>query len=164
MNCLRYFLTARTPDTSTRDLERVLDHYLQQWSVQNVVLIGYSRGACVLPFMVTRLRPDLRERVRELVLLGPDNTIDFKFHLADLVVNMRRSTSRDVLPEMEKLRGLKMTCVYGSREKGSLCRHLPEGLAECIERPGGHIIWKGVDGIAERIIASVRPSGQTSAS
>jgi type IV secretory pathway VirJ component len=161
INCLRYFLRRRTPESSTHDLERVLDHYLQAWSGRSVVLIGYSRGACVLPFMVTRMRPDLRARVRELVLLGLDGTIDFQFHPADLVTNLMRPTSLQVLPELEQLRGLKITCIYGSREKGSLCRHLPEGLAECIERPGGHIIWNGVDSIAGRIIGSVSHAGQT---
>lgn len=161
LNCLRYFFKRRTPDSSTRDLERMLDHYLRAWSGNDVVLIGYSRGACVLPFMVTRLRPGLRAKIRELVLLGPDGTIDFQFHPADLVTNLVRSTSLQVLPELEQLRGLKMTCIYGSREKGSLCRNLPAGLAECVERPGGHIIWNGVDSITDRIIASMPHAGQT---
>ena len=159
MNCLRYFLRRRTPESSTRDLERILDHYLHTWGCNHVVLIGYSRGACVLPFMVTRLRDDLRARVRELVLLGPDGTIDFKFHVSDFVVNIIRPGSLHVLPELEKLSGMKITCVYGSREKGSLCRELPDGLATCVQRPGGHIIWNGVDGIADRVIASVRNGG-----
>ncbi len=162
MNCLRYFLKRRTPESSSHDLERVMDYYLRVWQGNDVLLIGYSRGACVLPFMVTRLREDLRARVRELVLLGPDGTIDFQFHPADLVINLVRSTSLPVLPELERLRGLKITCIYGSREKGSLCRTLPAGLADCVERPGGHIIWNGVDSIAERLIASVGGTGQTS--
>jgi type IV secretory pathway VirJ component len=161
MNCLRYFLKRRTPESSTLDLERTMDHYLRAWNGSDVLLIGYSRGACVLPFMVTRLRPDLRARVRELVLLGPDGNIDFQFHPADLVTNLVRSTSLAVLPELEQLRGMKITCIYGSREKGSLCRQLPAGLAECVERPGGHIIWNGVDTIAARLIASVKKTGQT---
>lgn len=161
LNCLRYFLKRRTPESSTHDLERMLDHYLRAWDGDDVLLIGYSRGACVLPFMVTRLRADLRARVKELVLLGPDGTIDFQFHPADLVTNLVRPTSLQVLPELEQLRGMKITCIYGSREKGSLCRQLPEGLAECVERPGGHIIWNGVDTIAARLIASVKQAGQT---
>jgi phosphatidylglycerol lysyltransferase len=161
VNCLRYFLKRRTPESSTRDLERIMSHYAHVWGANDVVLVGYSRGACVLPFMVTRLRTDLRARVRHLVLLGPDGTIDFQFHPVDLVTNLVRPTSLPVLPELERLRGLKITCIYGSREKTSLCRHLPEGLAECVERPGGHIIWNGVDDIAGRIIGSVLDREQT---
>jgi phosphatidylglycerol lysyltransferase len=161
LNCLRYFLKRRTPESSTHDLERMLEHYFRLWNARDVLLIGYSRGACVMPFMVTRLRADLRARVRELVLLGPDGTIDFQFHAADLVTNLVRATSLPVLPELEQLRGMKITCIYGSREKGSLCRNLPEGLAEVVERPGGHIIWNGVDSIAGRIIGSVLPAGHT---
>jgi type IV secretory pathway VirJ component len=114
-----------------------------------------------MPFLVTRLRSDLRARLRELVLLGPDGTIDFQFHAADLVTNLVRPSSLPVLPELEQLRGMKITCIYGSREKGSLCRNLPEGLADVVERPGGHIIWKDVDTIAGRIIGSVLDARQT---
>lgn len=164
MNCLRYFVRRRTPESSTGDLERILDHYLKAWSGDDILLVGYSRGACVLPFMVRRMRADLRSRVRELILLGPDTTIDFQFHPFDLVSNLVRPGSLAVLPELEQLHGLKITCIYGSREKTSLCRDLPQGLAECIERPGGHIIWNGVESIASRIIASVSGQEQSPAS
>jgi phosphatidylglycerol lysyltransferase len=156
INSLRYFLRRRTPDSATRDLERVLDHYLREWSASEVILVGYSRGACVLPFLVNRLRAGLRARVRELVLLGPDDHIDFQFHPADLVVNLLHRESLPVLPELEALAGLPITCVYGSRETNSVCRHLPPGLARCVERRGGHIIWRGVDAIAEHVIACAR--------
>jgi len=156
LNCLRYFIKRRTPASSTHDFERIMEHYLRVWGGEDVILIGYSRGACVLPFMVTRLRPDLRARVRHLVLLGPDGTIAFQFHPTDLVVNLVRPGSLAVLPELEQLHDLKISCIYGSREKGSLCRELPDGLAECIVRPGGHIIWNGVDSIAEHVIAANR--------
>jgi len=156
LNCLRYFCKRRTPDSSAHDLERVLDHYLQEWGKRDVVLIGYSRGACVLPFLANRMRADLRDRVREVVLLGPASRIDFKFHLADLITNVDWPASLPVLPEVEKLRGTPITCFCGRREKNCPCRDLPEGLATCVERPGGHLIWKDVEPILAVILNAVK--------
>ena len=31
LNSRKYFWTARTPETTTRDVERILRHYLQAW-------------------------------------------------------------------------------------------------------------------------------------
>ena len=155
LNCLRYFRRRRTPETAAHDLERLLDHYLQEWGTRDVVLIGYSRGACVLPFMANRLRADLRDRVREIVLLGPVSKIDFKFHLADLFTSIEWPTALPVLPEVEKLRGTAITCFCGAREKNCLCRDLPEGLATCIKRPGGHLIWKDVEPIVAVILEAL---------
>ena len=60
LNALKYFWSARTPDQSAKDLERILRHYLAAWKKQKVLLVGYSFGADVIPFMATRLPDDLR--------------------------------------------------------------------------------------------------------
>src|SRR5881628_1208854 len=58
-NSLRYFLKRRDPDRSAKDLERILRHYLPLWHKERVILIGYSFGADVMPFLASRLPPDL---------------------------------------------------------------------------------------------------------
>ena len=58
-NSLQYFWTARKPDAAARDLERILRRYLAVWGKQEVLLIGYSFGADVLPFFASRLPADL---------------------------------------------------------------------------------------------------------
>ena len=85
LNSLQYFWTRRTPEETSRDLERILRHYLTQWKKEHVVLIGYSFGADVLPFMVSRLSPSMLDRVSLIVLMGLDEKIDFEFHLTDWI-------------------------------------------------------------------------------
>jgi len=79
-NSLRYFIRRKKPDQVARDLERVLRVYLPLWHKEKVVLIGYSFGADVMPFLVTRLPPDLAAKVSLTVLMGPTGTADFHFH------------------------------------------------------------------------------------
>jgi type IV secretory pathway VirJ component len=149
-NSLRYFLRRRNPEGTAKDLERVLRHYLPVWRREKVVLIGYSFGADVMPFLVHRLPPDLRSRVSLVALLGPDEKAGFRFHLSEWLGKDSKDTL-PVRPELEKLRGMPILCSYGEQEVKSLCKEIDPGLAHILVRPGTHIIGKGYGGIAAEI-------------
>src|SRR5215471_6726055 len=85
LNSLKYFWTARTPEQTTSDVERLLRHYLATWHAQRVLLIGYSFGADVLPFVVNRLPADLRSRIASVSLLGIDARASFEVHVAEWI-------------------------------------------------------------------------------
>jgi len=59
LNSLAYFWSKRTPDGSANDLERIIGHYLSHWKKEKAILLGYSLGADVLPFMASRLPKEL---------------------------------------------------------------------------------------------------------
>ncbi|HTQ80157.1 MAG TPA: AcvB/VirJ family lysyl-phosphatidylglycerol hydrolase, partial [Thermoanaerobaculia bacterium] len=140
-NALRYFLHKRNPDGTTRDLERILRCYLAAWHRERVVLIGYSFGADVMPFLVHRLAPDLRARISLLALLGPGARAGFRFHLAEWL-GKESADTLPVRPEVESLRGMPILCAYGQQEAQSLCKELSPGLARVLVRPGSHIIGR----------------------
>jgi type IV secretory pathway VirJ component len=150
-NSLRYFLHPRNPDGTTRDLERILRHYLPVWHREKVVLIGYSFGADVMPFLAHRLPPDLRARIALVALLGPDEKAGFRFHLAEWLGKDSKDTL-PVRPELETLRGLPLLCSYGEAEEKSLCRELDPSLAHIHPRPGNHIVGKNYGKIVEEIL------------
>ena len=157
MNSLRYFWHARTPDEAANALERILRHYLSAWQKQQVLLIGYSRGADVMPFMASRLPDDLRARVDLVALLGPATSISFSFHFTDWL-GVKRRDAVPTLPEIGKLAGLKTLCVYGAKERDSVCPLLPAGLAILDEVPGGHHFGGDYERVAEKIIAAASRS------
>src|ERR1700730_8093183 len=64
LNALQYFWTRRTPETASRDLQRVVEHYLAHWNKSRILLVGYSRGADVLPAMISRLPAATQAKVR----------------------------------------------------------------------------------------------------
>jgi type IV secretory pathway VirJ component len=153
LDTLRYYWQPRSPEESAQALERILRHYLAKWQKKRVLLIGYSRGADVLPFMASRLPEDLAKRVDLIALLGPAPGITFEFHYTDWISSAPRGSTRPVQPEIEKLRGKKILCVYGADESDSVCRRLPPGLALLDERPGGHHFGGDYRAIADRILA-----------
>src|SRR5581483_381326 len=149
-NSLQYYWHKKTPEQATADLERILRHYLAAWHADRVVLAGYSFGADVLPFLVSRLPPDLRAKVALVVLLGPSPGATFEFHVSDWLGG--GGEEQPTLPEVEKLRGTSILCVYGEQESDSLCPKLPPGLAKPLATAGAHHFGGDYERLAQAIL------------
>jgi type IV secretory pathway VirJ component len=155
-NSLRYFLRRREPDLAAMDLERILRHFLALWHKERIILIGYSFGADVMPFLASRLPPDLTEKVSLIALLGPSESADFRFHPREWI-GKPSPEYRPVTPEIEKLAGKEILCFYGETErKSTLCLKLRAGLVKPLARPGTHIVGKNYGPIAKAILAHGR--------
>lgn len=152
LNSLKYFWSPRTPDGAARDLERILAHYAQAWQKKEVVLIGYSLGADVLPFMAARLPADLRAGIKRIALLGPSRETAFEFHLSDWMGAAGRAGQYPVAPEVKKLGDLRVLCLYGDQESDSLCRDPLPGSVTKIPLSGGHHFGGDYTAIAENIL------------
>jgi type IV secretory pathway VirJ component len=152
LNSLQYFWKRRTPEESSQALERIIRHYLVQWGKQRAILVGYSLGADVLPFMANRLPREVLDRVSLIALLGPDEKIDFEFHLSYWMGGSLGSGTRLVLPEVKKLDGKKILCFCGNEEKDSLCHKMNAGLAKTIVLKGDHHFGGDYEGIVETIL------------
>jgi type IV secretory pathway VirJ component/protein-S-isoprenylcysteine O-methyltransferase Ste14 len=157
LNTLQYFWTPRAPEGAAADLARVLRTYLAAWKRKDAVLIGYSLGAEVLPFMVDRLPPDLQAKVRLVALLGPSRTTSFEFRLSEWLGH-GGGEERPVAPEVAKLKGKPVLCVYGSGEKAtSLCTALAPSLATGVALPGAHYLGSDPRAV---VVAIVRQLGK----
>jgi type IV secretory pathway VirJ component len=152
LSSLKYFWSPRTPDSAARDLERILSHYLQAWRKERAVLIGYSLGADVLPFMAARLPAELQSRIALIALLAPSRETAFEFHLSDWIGGSDRFRQYPVAPEVARLQGLRILCLYGDREKDSLCRDPLSGLVTKIVLSGGHHFGGDYAEIADDIL------------
>ncbi|MBI4774428.1 MAG: virulence factor family protein [Deltaproteobacteria bacterium] len=158
LNALQYFWKRKTPEEAAKDLERTIRHYLAQWNKKEVILLGYSLGANVLPFMTNRLPEDILKKVRLIGLLGPSERVAFEFHILEWIRSRADANESPVLPELEKLRGMKILCFYGKGESDSLCSKADEDLVKRVVLPGGHHFGGRYDAIAKTIIQEVRDS------
>jgi len=154
LNSLKYFWTERTPDETARDVVRVLRHYLAVWHKQRVLLVGYSFGADVLPFIVNRLPPDLRERVASVSLLGIDAHASFEVRVSDWVGG--DSGGPPTRPELEEVRHVRLLCIYGEGEEDSICPGLSAGTATREKIGRGHHFSGEYATLADRILAFTR--------
>ena len=119
LSSLRYFWTPRTPEGAAADLTRIITHYSAAWRAERVILVGYSFGADVLPFLVNRLSPADRARVAKVALLGLDTTAAFEFHVSDWL-GQNRGPEYSTIPEVDQLT-MPVTCVQGAGEEDSAC-------------------------------------------
>ena len=152
LNCLKYFWSKKTPDQAAGDLARVLRHYMQAWHKERAILIGYSFGADVLPFLANRLPADLSGNVPLVALLGPSPNADFDFHLTDWLGSHRRKDSYPVLPEVQRMTTPRILCFYGESDKDAICKELDPSRVTSIEMSGGHRVGKKFEGIAQDIL------------
>lgn len=152
-----YLKQRKSPDQAAADVARIARAYTARWGARRLVLIGYSRGATMLPFVATRLDADLRRRTALLAMLGLERTTNLQFHWIDVVADVSRADDLPVAPELERLRGQRMLCVYGSREKDRTCRDADPALITRVERKGDHHLGGDYKGLARLILGLLLP-------
>jgi type IV secretory pathway VirJ component len=152
---IRYYWTPRTPELAARDLARVIDHYRVKLRKQRVMLIGYSFGSDVIPFLTNRLPPATRANISALILVGLSHQATFEFHAAAWL-GIERGPHKATVPELQRLGNLPTVCVVGDSETDSACPELRGPAAFMVRLPGGHhfdgsyahvarIVWNAVD-------------------
>jgi type IV secretory pathway VirJ component len=155
LNALQYFWTKRTPDSASRDLRTIIDRYLTQWHKSRVLLAGYSRGADVLPAMISRLPAETQTKIRMIVLLGPSPKVEFEFHVADWMRS--GSAGQAVRPEIDKLGSQRILCLSGEDDRESLCRELVgRPRIEVIALKGAHHFDGGYENLGHLIIEHLK--------
>ncbi|MHB1093170.1 AcvB/VirJ family lysyl-phosphatidylglycerol hydrolase [Thiobacillus sp.] len=158
---LRYYWTPRTPDTAARDLARILTYYQTTPKQKKFILIGYSFGADVLPFLVRRLPGELKSRIEKVILLAPGTHAHFEFKLADWLGGA--DDGLDIRNEVAHLTDTPLLCLYGSGDRDSLCPGLGAGMGKSVALPGGHHFDGDYAGLARLITdfpsSTVLPAG-----
>jgi type IV secretory pathway VirJ component len=155
LNALQYFWKKRTPEEASRDLATIIDRYLGGWHKSRVLVVGYSRGADVLPAMISRLPADTQAKVRMLVLLSPSPKVEFEFHVSDWMHNS--SAGMPVKPEVDKLGSQRILCLSGQDDPDSLCRELTgRPNIEIVTPQGSHHFDGGYGKLGQIIIEHLK--------
>lgn len=157
-NSRRWLSRERTPEETALAVVRAIDAARERWPANELVLVGYSRGADFVPFVANRLPTRLRRELRGIAMFGLAPMASFEFHLIDLIKDTRRDSDVLVMPELEKLRGLRMVCVYGNDEPTSGCRDAPDGLLRKDERTGGHHFDGDANALVSHVMWLLAPS------
>jgi type IV secretory pathway VirJ component len=153
LNSLRYFWKERTPQQVADDVSRMIEHYAALWGRQRVVLVGYSQGADVMPFVLNRLPAASRSRVAAAATIGLSDSAVFEFHVANWLTDPKGTPT---MPELLKLRGMMLTCIYGADDGNSVCAKLPAGIARTVRLDGGHQFDGDYKAVTRAVLEAVR--------
>ena len=135
---LSYYWKKKTPDQATADLVRILTEYQSRWGRQRWLLVGFSFGAEIVPFVINRLPPAYRDSLVGAVMLSPSTASDFEIHVSDMVVH-DKGGSYPILPEVKAIKSLPLLCVQGADDDSpvKLCPHLQQNVTT-VTLPGSH--------------------------
>lgn len=150
LDSLRYYWTPRTPEGVAADTDRIIRYYLRKLNKAKVLLIGYSQGADVLPFAINRLPSATRERVALATVMGMSEHALFEFHLSSWISD--DNTGPATLPEVMRINGVPLLCIYGEDEDDSLCPQLDPRRFKVVKLKGGHHFNGDYAGLAQQIL------------
>jgi type IV secretory pathway VirJ component len=150
LDSLRYYWTARTPQGVAADTDRMIRYYLSHFGKKRVLLIGYSQGADVLPFAVNRLPPAAKAQVALTAILGMSEHALFEFHVSSWISDDNSGPA--TLPEVNRLSGMPVLCIYGEDERDSLCPKLDPLKFKVVKLKGGHHFDGNYAGLANEIL------------
>ncbi len=147
---LRYFWKPRTPEGAAADLARVLEHYRSAWGRPRVLIAGYSFGADVLPFMVTRLPAAQRRAVAGVGLIGLSPRASFEFHVTGWLSDS--GDERYPTPQEVDRLGVPTVCLVGAEEHATACHAT---RARIVALAGGHHFGGDYARLARELLALV---------
>lgn len=151
-----YLWHHRTPEETAADVARIARHYSTRWHRERLLLVGYSHGANLIPFVADHLPADVAPRIALFAMLGLGPGASFQFHMADLFRDIRRNTDLPVPPQLAKLRGRRMLCIYGADEPRSSCRDADSTLLARHALPGDHHFNRAYRAIGAIIVNAAR--------
>jgi type IV secretory pathway VirJ component len=154
LDSLRYYWTARTPAGVASDTDKMIRYYLAKLRKKRVLLIGYSQGADVLPFAVNRLPAATRQSVGLAAILGMSEHALFEFHVSSWISDSNSGPA--TLPEVDRITGIPVLCIYGADEKDSLCPKLDPQKVAVVKVKGGHHFDGDYASLAKDILAAAR--------
>lgn len=120
LDALKYFWNEKTPASATADVQKLINLYKEKWQRQKVVLIGYSFGADVLPFVFNRMDKKLQENVALLAMLSPSTEADFEIHITDMLNLSVGGKQYNVISEIDRMKNVRSLCLYGSEEEAEI--------------------------------------------
>lgn len=154
LSTLKYYWSAKTPERTAQDLDRILTHYLQHWDKRSAIVIGYSMGAEVLPFAVNRLPEATRARIAYGATLAPGLNATFEFHVSNWMSDS--DEGQPVAPEIDRLT-VPLLCVAGEGDDDNACTRIDRRRFRVVTLPGNHHFGGDYERLTATILEGAEP-------
>lgn len=137
LDAQNYFWKVKTPQKSALEISKAIEHYMNQWNKKSFILVGYSFGASVLPFIANNFPTELKPKMKGLYSLSPDETADFEIHLLDML-QVKTTEKYDVVNEINKIKNLNPICFFGNEESETVRKKFEKSGNKVIMLAGNH--------------------------
>lgn len=153
VNSLAFFRTQRTPAEDRTLVAAAIRRAMAVPGTRRVVLVGQSFGADMLQVGLAGLAPALRAPVLDVVLIVPEDTVEYRASPSDLFA--MGEPQLPALPTARRLDWVPTLCIRGADETDSLCPLLSSANIEHAVLPGGHPLRRDSDRVYGTLIRSV---------
>jgi type IV secretory pathway VirJ component len=153
LNTLKYFWSKKTPQQAAADVTALLQYYSSQWNNHTFIMIGYSMGADVLPFIYQHLPTAFQSQTQHLVFMSPSSSTDMVVHISDMLGKTSTPGSMNVPGAMNTITGKPLLLVFGQDEKDFDVKSLTIHNYHQIILPGGHHYNDDAQGVVQQILA-----------
>ena len=133
----KYFWNEKQPQQVADEISSAVEYYMKLWNKNSFVLLGYSFGACIAPFIADDFSPTLKDSLKGVYCFSPVETGDFEIHISDLL-KFKTNEKYNVLSEMNKISLLNPICVLGEKEDSVLRKHFSDAGITVLTLPGDH--------------------------
>jgi len=149
-----YFWEKKKPQDAADAIEAAINESNKQWKKKSIVLIGYSFGADVAPFMLTHFSASLVTKINHLILLSPSSKTDFEVHVMQML-GWGKDAGESVPAEINKI--LKPVTIFvGDDEKEFPFSQLTIKNKQVIKMPGGHHYDGDVATLSKQIVSQMK--------
>lgn len=138
LNALKYFWDKKDPASVAADISAIARYYLIKTGRKSLILLGYSFGADVLPFVYNKLPVELMKITHLLTLLSPSPVADFEIHYTDMLGVSNTGDKYDVFHEIRTIQKAKILCIYGSDEESDMFHPYLQKNVSVTIMSGGH--------------------------
>ncbi|MES2823653.1 MAG: AcvB/VirJ family lysyl-phosphatidylglycerol hydrolase [Pseudomonadota bacterium] len=156
LDSLSYFWRARTPEETAQHIDDVISHYREQWKTQQVILIGYSFGADVLPFIANKLSEHNKTGIALVAMLAMSKTAAFEFRLSSWINADTNPNRLPILPELKTMQWANSICIYGVDDKETGCTQAADVGVKTISMAGDHHFNKNYELLVQHIIENIK--------
>lgn len=155
MDSQKYFWQKRTPKEVALEITKMLEYYMTEWEKTTFVLVGYSFGANVVPFIMPIFPVNISKRLIKSILISPDISADFEIHISDLLhINPARE-AYDVVEGVHNLRNDSIVCIFGSDEDTKRVLQFEKAGAIIRILPGKHHFNNDYNSLKNVILFSI---------
>ena len=154
LNAKDYLWEKKKPEDAAKAIEAGINGINKQWKKKNIILIGYSFGADLAPFMLTHFSASFTSKVNHLVLLSPSPKTDFEIHILQMI-GWGKNSGESVPAEINKI-SKPVTIIVGDDENEFPFSELTIKNKQVIKMPGGHHYDGDITALCRQIILHIK--------
>lgn len=150
LNAKSYFWERKTPQQTGTDVQALLNKYVKEWKRNKIVLLGYSFGADVMPFVYNNLAAEWQKKITHQVLLSPSPKTDFEIHISEML-GYRRKNGMSVVDEINKITACHFLFLFGEEDDDFPMNEIKIKNYKNSTLPGGHHFDNNVNEVVSKI-------------